>query len=74
MAYNYRIMSDSPSPTDFEFATAEEAEAYEHWFRMKVQKSLDDQRPAAAHEDVMTALRKIFEVKREINASDPMAS
>jgi hypothetical protein len=67
-------MSENPSPTDSAFATAEEAEAYEHWFRMKVQKSLDDQRPTAAHEDVMAALRKIIEVKHDINASDPMAS
>jgi hypothetical protein len=33
------------SPIESEFATTEEAEAYERWFRAKVQESLDD--PAA---------------------------
>jgi hypothetical protein len=56
------------------FATAEEAEAYECWFRAKVQASLDDQRPAAAHEEVMAAVRKIVEAKPDTNASDPMAN
>ena len=67
-------MKKTLSPIESEFATAEEAEAYDHWFRAKVQASLDDQRPAASHEDVMTALRKIIELKRDSNASDPMAS
>lgn len=67
-------MSTAPFPTESEFATAEEAEAYDNWFRTKVQKSLDDRRPPASHEEVMAALRKIIEAKRDINASDPMAS
>lgn len=67
-------MSENSSPIEPEFATPEEAEAYDHWFRAKVQKSLDDHRPAASHEEVMAALRKIIETKRDINASDPMAS
>ncbi|MQA20981.1 type II toxin-antitoxin system RelB family antitoxin [Rugamonas rivuli] len=67
-------MNENPSPTASEFATAEEAEAYDRWFRAKVQRSLDDQRPSAPHEDVMAALRKIIETKRDTNASDPMAN
>lgn len=67
-------MSEYPSPIESEFATAEEAEAYENWFRAKIQLSLDDQRPAASHEEVMAALRKIIEAKRDLNASDPMAN
>ncbi len=67
-------MSEKPSPIESKFATAEEAEAYNRWFRAKVQMSLSDQRPAATHEEVMAALWKIIETKRDINASDPMAS
>ncbi|WP_426170860.1 stability determinant [Pseudoduganella sp. R-31] len=67
-------MSASPLPTESEFATAEEAEAYDIWFRTKVQKSLDDRCLPAPHEEVMAALRKIIEAKRDINASDSMAS
>lgn len=63
-------MSENLSPIESEFATAEEAEAYDRWFREKVQLSLDDQRPSASHEEVMAALRKIIEAKRDINASD----
>ncbi|MYN45008.1 stability determinant [Pseudoduganella sp. FT93W] len=67
-------MSKKTSQIASEFATTEEAEAYDHWFRTKVQKSLNDHRPATAHEEVMAALRKIIEAKRDINASDPMAN
>jgi hypothetical protein len=67
-------MSEHTFPVESEFATAEEAEAYDRWFRAKVQASLDDQRPANSHEEVMAALRKIIEAKRDTNASDSMAN
>lgn len=74
LPYNCPIMNENPSPIESEFATAEEAEAYDRWFRAKVQMSLDDQRPTATHEEVMAALRKLIETKRDINASDPLAN
>jgi hypothetical protein len=40
-----------------EFATAEEAEAYDRWFRAKVQESLDDPRPSVPHDQVMAEMR-----------------
>jgi len=67
-------MSENTSPIKSEFATPEEAAAYDRWFRAKVQASLDDQRPTRSHEQVMATLRKIIEAKRDDNASDPMAS
>lgn len=67
-------MCENSSLIESEFATPEEAEAHDHWFRAKVQRSLDDHRPAASHEEVMATLRKIIETKHDINASDPMAS
>jgi hypothetical protein len=36
-------MSENPSPIASEFTTIEEAEAYDRWFRAKVQKSLGDE-------------------------------
>lgn len=54
-------MSENPSPTESEFATPEKAEAYDHWFRTKLRKLLNDQRPTACHAEVMAALRKIIE-------------
>ncbi len=40
-----QIMFEDPSLIESEFATPEEAEAHDHWFRAKVQESLDDHRP-----------------------------
>lgn len=66
-------MSTVLSPIESEFATAEEAEAYDRWFRAKVQASLDDQRPSIPHDQVMATLREIIEAKRRAHASDPVA-
>jgi hypothetical protein len=54
-------MSSVLSPIQSEFAMVEEAEAYDRWFRAKVQASLDDQRPSKAHDQVMAELREIIE-------------
>jgi hypothetical protein len=66
-------MSTDVSPIESEFATVEEADAYDRWFRAKVQGSIDDQRPSAPHDLVMTTLREIIEAKRRAHASDPVA-
>jgi hypothetical protein len=66
-------MSTILSPIESEFATVEEAAAYDQWFRAKVQASLDDQRPSTPHDQVMSTLRKIIEAKRRVHASDPVA-
>jgi len=66
-------MSTILSPIESEFATVEEAEAYDRWFREKVQASLDDQRPSAPHDEVMAKLREIIEAKRRAHAPGPVA-
>jgi len=66
-------MKTSTPPFESEFATVEEAEAYDRWFRAKVQASLEDQRPSIPHDQVMAELRKILEEKLPPHASDPMA-
>jgi len=38
--------------------------AYDAWFRKKVQESLDDERPALAHQDVMDELQNRLDIKR----------
>ncbi|MBV8458709.1 MAG: antitoxin [Acetobacteraceae bacterium] len=48
------------SPIESEFATTEAAEAYDRWFRAKVRASLDDPRPAAAHDAVLAELEGII--------------
>lgn len=73
LPYNYQTMSKVLSPIESQFATVEEAEAYDVWFRAKVQASLDDERPPAPHDQVMTTLREIIEAKRRAHASGPVA-
>jgi hypothetical protein len=49
-------MKTNLSPIESEFATVEEAEAYDRWFRTKVQVSLDDIRPSISHDQVMAEM------------------
>jgi hypothetical protein len=49
------------SPIESEFATTEDAEAYERWFRTKVEASLADRRPAVPHATVMAELDSIID-------------
>jgi len=53
------------SPIESEFATAEEAAAYELWFRAKVQEALDDPRPSIPHDQVMAQMRAIIASKKK---------
>jgi len=48
------------SPIESAFATTEEATAYDRWFRAKAQASLDDPRPAVAHDAVMAELEGLI--------------
>ena len=50
-------MAHTLSPIESDFATVEEAETYDRWFRAKVQASLDDPRPNIPHEQVMAEFR-----------------
>lgn len=73
LPYNWQTMSTALSPIESEFATVEEAEAYDRWFRAKVQASLDDEHPSTPHDQVMATLREIIEAKRRAHASDSVA-
>jgi len=53
-------MNSNLSPIESEFATVEEAEAYDRWFRAKVQASLDDIRPCIPHDQVMAEIDTII--------------
>lgn len=44
------------SPIESEFATVEEAAAYNVWFRAQVQASLDDTRPNIPHDQAMAEM------------------
>lgn len=55
------LMAQTLSPIATEFATAEEAEAYDRWLRAKVQASLADARPSVPHDQVMAEMDAIIE-------------
>ncbi len=51
------------SPFVSEFATPEEAAAYEQWLREKVAASLADEPPSVPHDEVVAEMRAIIEGK-----------
>lgn len=62
-------MSKVLSPIESEFATEEEAEAYDRWFRAKVEHSLqladDPNTRRISHDEVMAEMRQILEEGRQ---------
>ena len=62
-------MSAVLSPIVSEFETQEAADAYDAWFRAKVQASIDDPRPSIAHDQVMDDINAILVKKQaKLNA------
>ena len=52
------------TPIESEFATTEEAEAYEAWLSSEIEASLADPRPSIPHDQVMAELRAIIAAKK----------
>lgn len=52
------------TPIESEFATTQEAQAYDAWLRAEVEASLADPRPGIPHDQVMAELRAIIEAKK----------
>jgi len=44
-------------PIVSEFASTEDEEAYDIWFRAKVQEALDDTRPLIPHDEVVARVK-----------------
>lgn len=53
------------SPIVSEFATPEEAAAYEKWLKKKVAASLADPRPPVPHDEVMAEMRAIIDKAKQ---------
>lgn len=51
------------SPIVSEFETQEEAEAYDRWFRARIEASLADTRPPVPHDQVMAQISRIIAEK-----------
>lgn len=52
------------TPIESEFATTEDAAAYDAWFRAEVEASLADPSPPIPHDQVMAELRAIINAKK----------
>ena len=52
------------SPIVSEFETQEVADAYDVWFRAKVQASIDDPRPSIPHDQVMDEIQAFLTKKQ----------
>jgi len=72
--FNVATMKTALSPIESEFATTEEAEAYERWFRAKVQESLDDNSPLISHDQVMAEMQEQIDTKRREHAARTLAN
>jgi len=53
-------MTTPLDPIVSEFTTVEEAEAYDKWFRAKVERSMADTRPRIPHDEVMAEVEEII--------------
>ncbi len=54
------------SPIESEFATTEEAEAYDRWFRAKIEARMKSTDPGMPHDEVMAEIREMLESKRRV--------
>lgn len=49
----------------FEFATLQDGEAYDSWFRAKVDKTLDSTEPSIPHDQVMAEMKEALAKRRD---------
>ena len=61
VVWRYECVMAKLSPIVSEFESDEEAEAYDRWFRAKVQESLDDPGPLIPHDEVMASITAIID-------------
>jgi len=60
----YQSTMTKLTPMESEFATTEEAEAYDAWFRAKVEAALADPRPGIPHDQVMAEVQAIIDRRK----------
>lgn len=53
------------SPIESEFATTEEAEAYDAWFRARIESRLASRAPGIPHDEVMARMQAIIDRRKK---------
>lgn len=62
----YIISMTKLTPIESEFATTEEAEAYDAWFRAEVEAAMASNEPGIPHEQVMAEMRAIIDRRKTV--------
>ena len=52
------------TPIESEFATGEDAEAHDAWFRARVTAAIASKDPAIPHDEVMAEMKSILDKRR----------
>lgn len=62
-------MSTQLSPIESEFATVEDAQSYDQWFRAKVERSIANPGQPTPHDQVMADMRAVIAKKKSATTS-----
>ncbi len=55
------------TPIESEFATTEEAEAYDAWFRAEVEAAMASDQPDIPHDEAMARMQAIIDRRKQAN-------
>jgi hypothetical protein len=59
MRYTFRMAA--LTPIESEFATSEDAAAYDAWFRAKVERAMASAKPSIPHDQVMAMAQAVLD-------------
>ena len=62
-------MHAAPSPIESEFATRQEAQEHDAWFRRRVLASLADTRPTVPHDQVLAETEAVIQEAEQREAA-----
>jgi hypothetical protein len=58
-------MTTPLSPIESQFATVEEAEAHDRWFRAKIGEALANPRPLVPHDEALARIRRTIDKAKD---------
>ncbi|MFC0268517.1 type II toxin-antitoxin system RelB family antitoxin [Kushneria aurantia] len=61
-------MSNHSPSTDSEFATREQADSHDRWFRARVQAALESDKPRLPHDEAMGRVERLIAERRRRRA------
>lgn len=63
------MMSTPLDPIASEFETLEQADSYDRWFRTKVQKAIESDKPRLPHDEAMARVDRLVASKSSVERS-----